>query len=67
MLGLSRHRRFSLTGETLVNPLSTVLAFPHVYVVTRPRFIPRAPKKRGRIDEGPYDIILQTICVASVR
>jgi len=58
MLGLSRHRRLSLTGETLVNPLSTVLAFPRVYVVTRPRFISRVSKKRERIDEGSYDIIL---------
>lgn len=48
MLDLSRHRRLSLTGETLVNPLSTVSAFSRVYVVARPHFIPRAPKKRER-------------------
>lgn len=53
-LGLSRHRRFSLTGETLVNPLLTVSTFSRVYVVARPRFIPRTPKKREResVDEG---------------
>jgi len=48
MLGLSRHRRLSLTGETLVNPLPTVSAFSRIYVVARSCFIPRAPKKRKR-------------------
>lgn len=55
MLDLSRHRRLSLTGETLVNPLSTVSAFSRVYVVARPRFIPRAPKKRERRWETVLD------------
>jgi len=55
MLGLSRRRRLSLAGETLVNPLPTVSAFSRVYVVARSCFIPRVSKKKS-VDEGPYPI-----------
>lgn len=73
MPDLSRHRRLSLTGETLVNPLSTVSAFSRVLRGGSAAFYStstqeeRAQMRDRTRYEKRHDIILQAICVARVR